>query len=530
MTSIVWFKRDLRLHDHLPLLEAVRRGPCVCLYIYEPLVLEDPCFEASHLGFLNESLEVLQAQLLTIGGRLITRRGEAISVLQQLHHETGFQRLYSHEETGQWTTYQRDVAVARWAKTAGIEWQEFPTNGVVRHLKSRDGWSAIWGKRMSMPVLQAPNHIHSPEGLETAGIINNALELCVKPTVKTNARQKGGTTEASELLESFFQGRGQNYSRGISSPLTAEHSCSRLSPYLTFGCLSVKQVHQACQKSKAILRQSTLPEARRLARSVTAFDGRMHWHCHFIQKLEQRPELEFENLVTLCNDLREGEFNPDYFEAWQQGRTGFPMIDACMRSLIATGWLNFRMRAMLVSFASYHLWLDWRQTSKFLGRHFLDYEPGIHYSQIQMQSGTAGHSVLRMYNPTKQGQDHDPQGEFIRRWLPELEGVPTAFLHEPWRLTNGDQTRYNCQIGKDYPAPIIDQKAAITYARQRFTQLRQHPAFQQQAKRIQQQIGSRKKSPPTRQSATNQGANQNAKPRTRKTRTPDALQADLFDP
>ncbi len=132
------------------------------------------------------------------------------------------------------------------------------------------------------------------------------------------------------------------------------------------------------------------------------------------------------------------------------------MVDACMRSVIATGYLNFRMRAMLVSFLTHHLWLDWRRGSHHLARQFLDFEPGIHYPQFQMQAGTIGVNTIRIYNPVKQGYDHDPKGEFIGEWVPELREVPAELSHEPWKMNDMEQQLYNCRVGKDYPAPIID--------------------------------------------------------------------------
>ncbi|AJI60001.1 FAD binding domain of DNA photolyase family protein [Francisella tularensis subsp. holarctica LVS] len=164
---------------------------------------------------------------------------------------------------------------------------------------------------------------------------------------------------------------------------------------------------------------------------MRSFLSRLRWHCHFMQKLEDQPSIEYENLHSAYDQLRTELLNQQCFEAWKTGNTGYPMIDACMRALIATRWLNFRMRAMLMSFASYHLWLDWRVTSLYLAGLFTDYEPGIHYSQVQMQSGTTGINSIRIYNPIKQSIDQYPNVEFIRRWLPELENVSNENIHTP---------------------------------------------------------------------------------------------------
>ena len=176
--------------------------------------------------------------------------------------------------------------------------------------------------------------------------------------------------------------------------------------------------------------------------------------------------------------------------AWTQGETGLPFVDACMRYLTATGWLNFRMRAMLVSVASYHLWLDWRATGHVLARRFTDYEPGIHWSQVQMQSGTTGINTVRIYNPIKQGQDQDPNGLFTRRWVPELRDIPDAYLHEPWKAPNAGQV-----LGALYPHPIVDPQAAARAARDRVWAVRQQDGYGDEAAVIRHRLASRKGSP-----------------------------------
>ena len=148
-----------------------------------------------------------------------------------------------------------------------------------------------------------------------------------------------------------------------------------------------------------------------------------------------------------------------------------------MRSLVAHGWINFRMRAMLVFFASYDLWLDWRAFKNWLACQFIDYEPGIHHSQVQMQSGMTGINTLRIYNPVKQGQDHDPEGDFIRQWVPELASVETEFIHEPWKMPEQKQVECGCRLRVDYPLPVVDHKEAVRHARSCFSTLRKRDDY-----------------------------------------------------
>jgi deoxyribodipyrimidine photo-lyase len=332
-------------------------------------------------------------------------------------------------------------------------------------------------------LLQAKMHFKPATTLDQPGL-PTLSDLGHAPHRKL--LQAAGEKAAHRTLQSFLQVRGYDYRKVLSSPLSAQDGCSRLSPHLAFGTISLRTVHQATEAAIA-----STPD-RALAYGLRGFAGRLRWHCHFMQKLEDEPGIEFHNFARVCDGLREDDFNADYFAAWCEGQTGYPMVDACMRSLLATGWLNFRMRAMLVSFASYHLWLHWRPTGLFLARQFLDFEPGIHWSQMQMQSGTTGINTLRMYSPTKQAMDQDPSGLFIRRWVPELGRVPLPYLAEPWKMDLSVQRVAGCAIGSDYPAPIVDDKVAVKSAKDRMYALRTTEQARTEAGQVQARHGSRK--------------------------------------
>lgn len=481
-TQVVWFKRDLRLHDHAPLAQAAAHGPVVALHITEPSLLASDLFDASHAQFIDQSLADLAQALAARGGCLVRRWGEALQVLDALHGATRFTHLWSHEEIGQRLTWDRDRAVLAWCRARGVVWTELPQCGVFRPLHSRNGWAARWDRRMATSPIGAPPRIQA-----AAGVPAQYAPPGLRPrhgTPKPLA-QPGGERAGSALLQSFLQARGVDYRRGMSSPLSAAHACSRLSPHLAWGTVSLRTMHHAADARAAELKQlqaDGAPIDPRWPGAVASFQGRLRWHCHFMQKLEDAPRIEFQNFARVCDGLRPDVGDPgwraDWFHAWCDGRTGYPMVDACMRALHASGWINFRMRAMLVSFAAYHLWLHWRQPALFLARQFVDFEPGIHFSQCQMQSGTTGINTLRIYSPT------------------ELARVPAGFVHEPWRMPGGLQQTTGCRIAGDgagsYPPPLVDHASAWRAARERFTAVRNSPAARQEADAIQQRHGSRR--------------------------------------
>jgi deoxyribodipyrimidine photo-lyase len=495
---IVWFKRDLRVRDHAPLSAAVAAGDTLCLYVFEPEAWTQPEADARHHAFLHECLASLRRDLAERGSRLCVMHADMPDALTRIERELGgIEAVHAYEETGAAWSYARDERVRAWARQRGVAFEEWPCNGVVRRLATRDRWSRHWERRMASRPLPAPERIADAS---TARLDDGVPALCdlALPPATHRSIQRGGEAQAWTLLEGFLEHRGIDYRHAMSSPVTAFDACSRLSPHLALGTLSIRQAHHALEAKRAELRAANDRTPGHL-QSLKSFAGRLRWHCHFIQKLEDEPELEWRNLDRSCDGLRTEDADEWTdrerlaFQRWRDGETGFPMIDACMRALNAHGWINFRMRAMLMAFTGYQLWLHWREPAIHLARLFTDYEPGIHYSQAQMQTGTTGINAPRIYSPAKQVRDQDPQGRFIRAWVPALEGVPKSWLAEPHRMPERLQARYGCRIGTDYPEPVVDPETAYRAARERIARLRRDPEQRAEAKRVYTKHGSRKR-------------------------------------
>jgi deoxyribodipyrimidine photo-lyase len=487
--QVVWFKRDLRVYDHRPLVEAVERGPVLPLYIVEPSVVEASDFSGAHWTFVRECLAELRARLADRGQPLVVRRGEAVATFQRLYDANGPFTLWAHQETGTRLTFDRDRAVRAWANERGLSFHEPRQQGVIRGPHDRDHWRAQWEQFTDPAPLSPPDTLRPvpvrPGPLPTTTDLGLSLD-------GVETLQSGGEAAAHRTLRSFLHTRGRHYPSQMSSPQTAYRSCSRLSPHFAWGTLSLRTAHHRIQDRRDAVRALAPDTAHDWRKSLSSLESRLHWHDHFTQKLEDAPRIEHESFIPAFDALREDEHETAREEAWAAGQTGYPLVDACMRALRATGYLNFRMRALLVSFASYDLWLDWRQFHDVLARRWIDYVPGIHFSQLQMQSGTTGINAVRVYNPTKQAREQDPGGAFIRRWVPALGAVPTPYIHEPWLMPANVQQKSGCEIGTDYPAPIVKHAAAAKRAKDRIFALRDDPSVQDQADEVLEEHGSRR--------------------------------------
>jgi len=473
MTTVLWFKRDLRVQDHPALMRAAAFGDVIPLYVFEPDYWAEPDVSGRQFAFVRESVAELGTALAALGAPLVVRVGRVTDVLEGL---PAFDRLVSHEETGNAWTYARDRDVAAWCGAHGFLWEELAQSGVVRRLNGRDGWAKQRNAFLRQPSAGSPPSLHGPS------VPSDPVPDLATPD-HCSERQVGGRRAGEALLTSFLEARGQTYRRDMSSPVTGEWSCSRLSPYLAFGCLSGREVSKA-----TVARQRAVKGTRTgWGGSLKSFQARLAWRDHFMQKLEDEPGLEFHCLHRAYEGLRPRTPDAARLAAWEKGETGIPFVDACMRYLAATGWMNFRMRSMLMAVASYHLWLDWRATGMHLARQFTDFEPGIHWPQVQMQSGTTGMNTVRIYNPVKQGRDQDPTGAFTRRWCPELTDVPDAHVQSPWAWEKAGSL-----LGRRYPMPIVDVAESAREARQRVWAVRKGSAFRTEAARVVEKHASRK--------------------------------------
>ncbi len=478
--QIVWFKRDLRIHDNEAFKRACDAGPIIPLYIFEEDLWKKSPLCKKHYKFLKESLDDLNNDLENLGQSLIIEKSSAIKVFKKYKEKYGLKTVWSHQETWNYWVKKRNDKLSEWFIENKIKWIEVVQNGVIRNLKSRDGWSRKWNITMNKKLVANVSKLFKT--CDKRYEVPSYKKLGLKDE-KYRCFLLGGRKEGVKLLKAFLFDIGENYSTEMSSPITALRSCSKLSAHISFGTLSIKEVFQIANKRIEFYKNNLSNSNKNWIKSIRAFVKRLHWHCHFIQKLEDDPSIEFRNMHRLCDGLRENDFNENFFLAWKSGLTGYPFLDACMRSLKVNGWINFRMRAMLLSFASYHLWLHWKYTADFLASLFIDFEPGIHYSQSQMQSGTTGINTIRIYNPIKQGKDHDPDGLFIRKWIPELSNIPNNYIHTPWlskvKLEN-------------YPLPIVDEKIARDNAAKKIYSLKNSKKFIKQSKNILLKHGSRK--------------------------------------
>jgi len=447
--NIVWLKRDLRLQDNEAITNALKsRKRTLLLYVFENCLLQDNHYSYRHFNFIKESLKDINSQLNTCDTKVLTVTSDITSAFNQLQSFYKIDTVYSHVETGLLVTYNRDKDFTRYCRNNFIKWVENKNNGVERGLVNRNNWFENWEEYMNADqVLFQPktNQLLNHSEIET---LENVFTVTDIDTPTEATFQKGGSTTGWKYANSFFESRHADYMFNISKPEASRSSCSRISPYIAWGNLSIRQVFQ-----KGIIIKLETKDKRH----ISAFLSRLRWQAHFIQKFEMEHTMEEASVNKGYHKLKKS-ISDEYQEAWFKGETGFPLVDASMRCLVETGYVNFRMRAMLASFFTHILWQPWQAATTHLSQQFLDFEPGIHFPQLQMQAGETGINNLRIYNPTTNSLKHDPDAVFIKKWVPELSELEIPFVHEPYLMTEMEQVLYNFKLGENYPHPIVDIK------------------------------------------------------------------------
>ena len=464
--NIFWFKRDLRLLDNGPLNNAVsQKEKLLLIYCFEPSLKKNRHYSTKHWNFIKESINDLNIFLKNIDTHIHTYNKEITDVLKEIQEKFIVKKIFSHNETGLNVTFERDILLKEFCQNNSIQWEEEINNGVFRGLKNRKNWIKKWRDHMKSPVVLFK------------GEKNDFINIKKKQNFKvkdSKILQKGGVSSGIKYLDSFLDSRHTKYQNNISKPEASRTSCSRLSPYMSWGNISTRY---AWQRAKEQIQNG------KSKFQLNGFTSRLRWQAHFIQKFEMECQMEFRSVNKGYQNLVK-PINKKFISAWEKGKTGYPLVDASMRCVVETGYLNFRMRALLVSFLTHHLWQPWQSGVIHLARNFLDFEPGIHYSQFQMQAGETGINMIRIYNPTKNAKEHDKEGIFIKKWIPELKKIPTPLLFEPWKMSLIDQETYECKIGKDYPNPIVDISETYKYAASKLWRIKSDPKVKEESSRI----------------------------------------------
>lgn len=460
-TIIVWYRNDLRVHDHPALSTAVADAEHVIpVFVLNDSLLSGARASSNRNRFLIESLEDLKKSLVGIGGNLVVRHGEAEAELLKLATETNAEAVYY---TADYTTYaiNRDRTVKKTLAAQAVSFRSFPGRLAVSSLdklatkagnphKVFTPFWKNWQQIIRRDIAAMPTSLSLPSDI-TIGTVPS-VEDWTKPEELSPDVLHGGETNGRARLKAWLQDGLHNYHESTND--MAADKTSRLSSYLHFGCLSAREI------------ETMLPTGL----GASAWHRQLAWREFYHYVIYKFPDNTTQEFQERFRKLKWDD-NAYYLDAWKTGKTGYPVVDAAMRQLLQQGWMHNRARLIVGSFLTKDLWIDWR-----LGE--------LHFMQLLIDGDQANNNgnwqwiasvgvdpapvFRRLYNPTTQQLNYDPTGDYVRTYVPELTNVPDKYLSQPWSMSVELQKEIGCIIGQDYPAPIVDHKKARLETLDRF--------------------------------------------------------------
>lgn len=469
--TLLWFRRDLRLADNPALTEAIRRGrPVVAVYILDDEDAGEWAPGGASRWWLHQSLTRLEAALRQRGGRLVLRRGAAAEALDHLVAETGADAVYWNRCYEPWAT-ARDQAIKASLTLRGIEVRSFNAS-LLREpweIASKAGgpyrvftpfWKALRAMGDPGDLLAAPARIAAPEIAPVSDNLDSWAMTPSKPdwAFGLRAAWEAGEDAALQRLEAFLDGAASEYANRRNFPGT--NGTSRLSPHLHFGEIGPRQIwHAASFHHNGAATDQFLAE-------IAWREFSHHLLFHF-------PNLPTEPLRSEFTEFQWTD-DPEALAVWRNGMTGYPIVDAGMRELWATGWMHNRVRMIVASFLVKDLLLPWQVGARWFWDTLVDADLANNSASWQWVAGCGADAApfFRVFNPTLQGTRFDPQGTYVRRWVPELSRLPDSLIHAPSDARLVDLGDAGIRLGHDYPLPIVDHRAARDRALAAFRELR----------------------------------------------------------
>ena len=445
-TLIVWFRRDLRLHDNTALHEAIAQADQVVpLFVFDPVILERADTGAARMTFLVDALGVLDTNLQSVGGRLIIRRGSMPEQILKAVEEFAADGVFHHREYEPMGKV-RDEAVSKALAERGKVCEAFSGLSLFEpgEIKSLAGtpytvfspFKRQWFERPSEGPLPAPHSIKVPEGMKSEPL-PTAAELKFTTTQKFEC---GGEDAAHKILHEFVKTKIDEYD--TERDILGSDGTSRLSRHLHLGTISPRFIID------------TVRRAGRESAGRTTFLSEVAWRDFYLQILVHFPHVA-EGAFRPQYDALEWENDEELFTAWKEGRTGYPIVDAAMRQLNSEAWMHNRGRMIVASFLTKDLLIDWRKGERYFMQQLVDGDLSANNGGWQWAAGTGtdAQPYFRIFNPTSQGEKFDPNGTYVKEWVPELSRVPAKFIHQPWKLSDAEREHLGCA---EYPSPVVD--------------------------------------------------------------------------